>query len=88
MTKPDGIHSKTLKEIYNNMKSRPLTVPAGSGLIVTDEMKTILAQPGYLSIARGGQKLRELYVDSKFISFLCEYNIQSKCRRKHGFLAC
>jgi len=31
------------------------------GLSLTNQMRDILNQPGYLSIAKGGQKLRELY---------------------------
>ncbi|TFK27872.1 ankyrin [Coprinopsis marcescibilis] len=38
------------------------TVPR-SGLVVTDEMKKLLAKPGFLSSKDGGEKLRQLYQD-------------------------
>jgi hypothetical protein len=35
------------------------------GILVTEEMHDILKQPGYLSIKKGGQRLRTLYQQRK-----------------------
>ncbi|KAF8971038.1 hypothetical protein BDZ97DRAFT_1787363 [Flammula alnicola] len=45
------------------MGGSPFTVTPGSGLVVTDEMKKILSQPGFIKDAEGGQRLRTLYID-------------------------
>ncbi|KAF9474577.1 hypothetical protein BDN70DRAFT_842083 [Pholiota conissans] len=39
------------------------TVRPGSGLVVTDEMRQILAQPGFIKDKEGGSRLRRLYID-------------------------
>lgn len=38
------------------------------GLVVTQEMRDILSQPGYLSLAKGGKKLRGIYMQRKLHS--------------------
>lgn len=38
------------------------------GLFATQEMRDILSQPGYLSLAKGGKKLRNIYMQRKLHS--------------------
>ncbi|KAF5378473.1 hypothetical protein D9615_007088 [Tricholomella constricta] len=45
------------------ISARSLSGNNDGGLTVTDEMKQILSQPGFISLAMGGQRLRNLYVD-------------------------
>lgn len=42
-----------------------LSETSHGGLTVTQEMKDILSQPGFISTAKGGKKLRNLYVDGR-----------------------
>lgn len=64
MNRPTLVHGE---DLYPNASSaRKLDSSTGQnsgGLVVTQEMLRILSQPGHLSIAQGGQKLRELYVE-------------------------
>lgn len=64
MNRPILVHAE---DLYPNVSSsRKLDSSTGQnsgGLVVTQEMLRILSQPGHLSIAQGGQKLRELYVE-------------------------
>ncbi|KAG2018438.1 hypothetical protein CC2G_007867 [Coprinopsis cinerea AmutBmut pab1-1] len=50
---------------FTQLKLQPqqpeFTVTPESGLVVTEEMKTILAQPGFLNRKNGGERLRYLF---------------------------
>ena len=63
-TCPEGKPCRCPRNIYT--RDIPSYRGDGSGgLKVTAQMRSIIQKPGFLSIAKGGQTLRELYVDSK-----------------------
>jgi hypothetical protein len=51
----------TKKKTVNFTRSPEWDCPSNVGLIVTDEMKRLLDQDGFLNDRNGGKKLRHLY---------------------------
>jgi hypothetical protein len=65
MPRPVFVHTEDLTGASSNAVDAS-TGPGSGGLSVTPEMHKILNQPDqYLSTKRGGQKLRELYVQRR-----------------------
>lgn len=64
MAPPNGKKKQQSYQLPSHiLGGRRFSVTPGSGLVVTDEMKEILAQPGFIKDKEGGAKLRALYVD-------------------------
>lgn len=61
----------------------PWSVAPRSGLHVTEEMKKILARPGFLKTTEGGDRLRTLYINRE--SFIY-FEDQSKTEKLFAFL--
>ncbi|TFK37232.1 hypothetical protein BDQ12DRAFT_713611 [Crucibulum laeve] len=88
--------SHPIRDVLESISPPPSTTAPASGLRVTDEMKQILAKPGYISVEMGGQKLRTLYLD-KSVGFTDSelshfgqacffgsiHDIIQRCRRLH-----
>lgn len=78
---PPLVMSKRNPKI-NFTKERTWTTAPGGGYVVTDEMKRILAQPGFLNDANGGDRAMILYPDGRGNAHLSSrFEISNICAR-------